>query len=56
MFERHNLLISQIQGKSLKGTYAAHHCLLWYGISCDETDHSKLSKVKTEAIFAIFAL
>ena len=42
--------------KITESPYAAHHCLLWYGISCDETDHSKLSKVKTEAIFAIFAL
>ena len=42
--------------KITEGTYAAHHCLLWYCVSCNETDHSKLSKVNTEAIFAIFAL
>ena len=39
-----------------EGTYAVHHCLLWYCVSCNETDHSKLAKVNTEAIFAIFAL
>ena len=42
--------------KITKYTYAAHCRLLWYCVSCNETDCSKLAKVKTEAIFAIFAL